>query len=364
MGFYPRGGGCGARGKQGKGVVYVRWVLWPFAWAYGAAVRLRALLYDRGVWRGRAAEVPTLCVGNLTVGGTGKTPMAIYCLQRLAECRRPAMLSRGYGRKTRGFCWVEEGSSPAQVGDEPLLVKQTLPDVPVAVCEDRVAGCGRILREHPEVDVIVLDDAYQHRWLRADVYLLLTDYQRPFTRDHFLPVGGLRDARAQRRRAHLVVATKCPPRLSAAEYAALRGELARAHQLFAASAVGYGAPRPLYGAEGVQPFDVSQPLFGVAGIARPEPFYAHLRRVAPLHGTLTLPDHAPFTARHLLAMRRAFGQGARIVTTAKDAVRLRAVLPPGDPLAGAVWFVPITIAWLHGGEATVNSLLNGIPTAN
>lgn len=290
--------------------------------------------------------------------------MTLHCLQLLAQNHNPAMLSRGYGRRTEGFLMVHEESSPLEVGDEPLLVKRKLPQIPVAVCEDRLRGVETLLENKPAVNVIVLDDGYQHRALRANAYLLLTDYVRPFTRDYFLPVGRLRDAKSQRRRARIVIVTKCPPHLTLQEFGSLREELTLPGQLFAASALRYESPQPLYPQQSIQQLNPNSPLFALAAIANPAPFFEQVGRIAPLIGRLALPDHAPFTERHLETLRRAVRAGAQIITTEKDAVRLRLVLPPQEFLAAHVWTQPIGVQWLHNSENSLNQVLNGLFTEN
>ena len=337
-----------------------RWWLFPPASLYGAAVTLRGWLYDQGVLPSQQAQVPTLCIGNLTAGGTGKTPMVHYCIAHLAQKHRVAMLSRGYGRRTKGFREVLTTSTPDEVGDEPLLVKRRLPDTPMAVCENRVIGCQKILALDPEVELIVLDDGYQHRALCTDTNILLTDFNRLFTRDHFLPYGRLRDGRSQRRRADAIVVTKCPGDLSSAQSQLLRDEVALDHQLYACSTIEYGTPLPLYPSQEARILGHGQSLYAVAAIAKPDQFFAHIDSIGSTAGHLALPDHSPFTQKHLQTLETMLGQGHHIITTEKDAMRLRAVIPPNTPLALQTWYIPITIGWLHNSENVINGLLDGI----
>ena len=188
-------------------------LLLPLSWIYAAIMGIRNMLFDKGVLKQTACGVPSICVGNLAVGGTGKTPHTEYLLRLLAaQGLRTAMLSRGYGRRTKGFIEATAASTGAEVGDEPLQVKQKFPDTRVAVCESRVEGCKKLLQTPAgtEPQAIVLDDAYQHRYIKAGLYLLLTDFSRLFTRDCVLPAGRLRENRSGARRADAVVVTKCP----------------------------------------------------------------------------------------------------------------------------------------------------------
>lgn len=200
-------------------------LLYPLSLLYGLITALRNLLYDRGLLHTETPRVPTICVGNLAVGGTGKTPHTEYILAALQSRWHTAMLSRGYRRKTRGFAEADAEADAHRIGDEPYQIHRKFPHTAVAVDEDRLHGARELLRRHPETDVIVLDDAMQHRRIRPGFCVLLTDYARLYTRDCLLPAGRLRESRRGSRRADVIVVTKCPPTLTAAEQEAIRREL-------------------------------------------------------------------------------------------------------------------------------------------
>ncbi|PID90016.1 MAG: tetraacyldisaccharide 4'-kinase, partial [Bacteroidetes bacterium] len=243
---------------------------------YGAVVWVRGKLYDLGVLKSHSVALPTIGVGNLAVGGTGKSPMVGELVEMLRAEHSPAVLSRGYGRRTKGFREVLETSTAEEVGDEPLQLKLRYPWLCVVVCEDRVEGCETIHERFPSVDVVVLDDAYQHRRLRVGLELLLTSYTRLYTRDWPMPLGRLRDLGNQAKRAKAVILSKCPADLGEAARQELGEELADTGQLFACSRIAYGTPRPLYpGMELATPADGSAVSI-ITAIANPRPLWEYV----------------------------------------------------------------------------------------
>ena len=186
----------------------------PLSWLYTIGVAIRHLLFDQRVIPSFTVEVPTICVGNIAVGGTGKTPMTAYIVQLLlAHGYHPAILSRGYKRRTRGFLLADTASTVDTIGDEAMQLHRAFPEVPVAVCENRVRGVHQLQRQVNELDVVVLDDAMQHRAIRCGMYVLLTPYDRLYIDDHMLPWGRLRDLPSRALKASAVVVTKCPDNL-------------------------------------------------------------------------------------------------------------------------------------------------------
>jgi tetraacyldisaccharide 4'-kinase len=190
--------------------IFLKILLSPIALIYGAVVKVRNNLFDLKVMSSKSVSRTTICVGNLTVGGTGKTPHTDYLINLLSKSSRVAVLSRGYGRKSRGFRYVETNSTSTQVGDEPLQLKLKFPEVVIAVDGNRVRGAEQIIEDFPEIDVILLDDAFQHRYIKPGFSILLTDFNNLVTKDYFLPLGRLRDSLSQLRRADCIIVTKCP----------------------------------------------------------------------------------------------------------------------------------------------------------
>lgn len=334
-------------------------LLYPFSLLYGLGLVVRNGLYDLGWMASRRAALPTVVVGNLSVGGSGKTPMVEWLCARLSVPFKPAVLSRGYGRKTEGFLWVRPGMPSSDTGDEPLQIARKYGQVPVAVCEDRLAGIDRIAAERPGINLVLLDDAYQHRKLKADVYVLLTEYGLTWADDYLLPAGRLRDLRAQRRRAAAVVVTKCPGHLSPEAQSAyrLRLKLSPGQALFFSSLTYERAQHVAGPAATLQAGDA---ITAFAGIARPDAFQAHLASAYVLKKFKTFADHRPFTPDQLQRLAddcvTFAGPAGKMLCTEKDAVRI------GHLTASVEWkiplfCIPVGTTFLHGQDPV--SLITG-----
>ena len=365
------GGRC--FGNSPRMLPNMAFLLLPFAWIYAAVMALRNWLYDRGWKPAETLAVPLLNVGNLRVGGTGKTPHVVWLVEELLrEGHRPAILSRGYGRHTQGPRLAGPADSAATVGDEPWQYYGAFStrQVPVAVAEKRGLGAALLLRAHPGITVIVLDDAYQHRAVRPALNILLTELARPFYDDFVLPAGRLRESRSGARRADVVIITKCPPDLSVAARAAAGQQVRRYARpgvpvLF--SAYAYAAPQPLpVAAEllsvGPAPIVSTGPALLLTGIAQPGPLREYLTqqgyRIA-FHAEF--PDHHPFSPADLATVRAHWQPGWPIFTTEKDASRL---LDPALRAARAglpFYTIPVRVAFLGDGGAVLRRLLPAAP---
>ena len=189
----------------------------PLAVLYRMVVSLRHKLFDCGLLKSKKFDIPIICIGNITVGGTGKTPMSEMLINYMARSYRVALLSRGYGRRTKGYLEVQTTSHYRDVGDEPLQIKRKFPETVVVVCEKRVDGINRLREEHPEVNLIIMDDGFQHRYVDPKINVLMVDSTRPIQSDKMLPLGTLRDLPDQIHRAHYFVVTKCPKRMQPIE---------------------------------------------------------------------------------------------------------------------------------------------------
>src|SRR5215203_2465551 len=220
-----------------------RVLLLPFAILFWFAVVIRNWLYDKKIIRSISFGLPLICVGNLSVGGTGKSPMVEYLVKHLKSRFRVATLSRGYKRKTKGYALANEHTTAIDIGDEPLQFYKKFPDVPVAIGEERIVAIPQLLHDHPQTEVVILDDAFQHRAIKAGLNIILTDYFNLFTRDFFLPTGDLRDAKSSYKRAEIIVVTKCRPDLSTEEKQSLIKEIApvEGQRIFFAT-ISYGVP--------------------------------------------------------------------------------------------------------------------------
>ena len=290
----------------------LNYLLAPISWIYGFVVWLRNLLYDDHILRSTKVSIPTICVGNLAVGGTGKTPMAEYLISLLSSDYKVALLSRGYGRKTRGFRLANEHDTAQTIGDEPMQIHSHFPDIPVAVCADRVKGVKRLQQLFPDLQCIILDDAYQHRKLRCGFYVLLTPYDRLYTNDHMLPWGRLRDLPNQSHRANVVVVTKCPAKMQPIERRIVSNtlQLASYQHLF-------------YSSIGYKPYEIHHTPLLVTGIANPKPLLEYLQQQYADTKLLAYPDHHVFTKQDIHHIWHTATQYECIVTTEKDYMRMQ-----------------------------------------
>jgi tetraacyldisaccharide 4'-kinase len=262
---------------------------------------VRNWCYDIGIFKSTPFDIPIISVGNLAVGGSGKTPMVEYLIRELQDEFTIATLSRGYGRKTKGFRWVETNHSFTETGDEPLQIKTKFEHIAVAVSEDRVAGVMRILAERPEINLILLDDAFQHRAIKPSIQLLLSIYSKPFYKDWLIPSGRLREPRAGAKRADAIIFTKCPDSFR---------QLNWADKVVFHSKISYQKP------------EIQGPVYGFSGLANNTPFENHLANSYALMGFKDFSDHHSFTQNELGNLIKA-AKGATLVCTEKDWIKIK-----------------------------------------
>lgn len=297
---------------------HLRKLLSPLSPLYGLVVWLRNKAYDTGLLASESFSTPLLCVGNLSVGGTGKTPMVEWLVRYFSPDLRVAVLSRGYGRKSKGFRWVTKDSAVSETGDEPLQMARRFQEVPFAVDADRRHGVQKVVSErNPEL--IILDDAFQHRRVRPQISILLTAWDALYSEQCYLPAGDLRDHKSQAARADLVVVTKCPAVPLQAQRSEIRSRLGLpAGQPLAFSTLRYDAVRDgkgnVIGEEELR----QAPLTLVTGIAKPGPLLEHLDALDIPYTHLAFPDHHAFTEDEAARIKAC----KRVLTTAKDATRL------------------------------------------
>ena len=328
---------------------------------YGAAVAVRNRLYDLGISRSQSFNIPVICVGNITAGGTGKTPHVIWLAEKLSASSGIAVLSRGYLRKSRGFMQVTPDSTAAEAGDEPLLMSRSLPGVRVFVDRDRVNGIREILRTFPETGTVVMDDGFQHRAVKAGMYIILTDWGRLMTRDRLLPLGLLRESVSAIKRGSAVIVTKTPPGTSPEQREAVRKELqaAGAGESVYFTAFAYGMPVHLF-SEQVRDINGSTSLLAVTGIANPAPLTGYLESVAGDVTHLPFPDHHAYTGADMEKITAAFNAMANpdkiIVTTAKDGVRLKEITNIADHVRQALHVLPVRVQFIENEEEFLNKV--------
>lgn len=316
---------------------------------YGLVLRVRHLFYDRGWKKTFQPPVPTICVGNLTAGGTGKTPH-VELLLRLLSFRSVAVLSRGYKRKTKGFRIVGEADSAQTVGDEPLQIARKFPSVTVAVDKDRIHGCQEL--RDKQVELVVLDDAFQYRKLEPSLTLLLVDYHRPVFKDRLLPWGRLRDLPSRIRKADAVVVTKSPAEVPDDERAWWRSKLhLREEQPLYFTRIQYQKALPVF-PDGDSHYLYSQKVILVSGIANDTPLRQYLSDTYKIVGRLSFPDHHRYTKRDIRAIAAAARNcpTACLMTTEKDAQRLRNVPEVPPELSQRLFYLPIEAVFLSPEE--------------
>lgn len=342
-------------------------VLTPFAWLYGGVTSLRNRLFDWGVLPSERFPLPVICIGNLAVGGTGKTPHVEYLVRLLSGRYRVAVLSRGYKRLTKGFRLADRTDSSETIGDEPFQLKTKFPHLLVAVAEDRREGIRR-LRELPKEQrpqLLLLDDAFQHRYVKPSFTILLTDSHRIYTRDALLPVGRLRESVKGADRADVVVVTKCDPLPTEAERVAIRKELAlREGQTLCFSEIRYGDLSPLF-PEAAQPRTLAslaaEEVLLCTGIAHPEPLERWLRQHAKRLTTIAFPDHHAFTeadAHRIDAVYQQLPSSKKLmIVTEKDAARLRACSFLPSAWRASLYYLPITVGFSAADEQLFNRLI-------
>ena len=290
----------------------MKFLLAPISWMYGLVVWIRNLLYDDHILHSTKVAIPTIGVGNLAVGGTGKTPMTEYLVSLLSKRYKVAVLSRGYGRTTKGFRLANEQDTAYTIGDEPMQIYTHFPNVPVAVCADRVKGVKRLQHLFPDLQCVILDDAYQHRPLRCGCYILLTPYDRLYVHDHMLPWGKLRDVPSQSIRANVVVVTKCPEKMLPIDRRVVANALQLpSYQQLVFSSIVY------------QPLVLPGTPLLLTGIANPQPILTYLREQYPNTDLLAFPDHHVFTDIDQKAILSKAKDYTCVVTTEKDFMRLQ-----------------------------------------
>jgi tetraacyldisaccharide 4'-kinase len=344
-------------------------LLYPFSLLYGVAISFRNLLYDLNIRKSHEFDIPVISIGNITVGGTGKTPHVEYLIRLLKEKFEVAALSRGYKRKTKGFLRVEPDSPVADVGDEPLQIKQKFPETTVAVCENRVKGVKTLLEEKNEKipDVILLDDAFQHRRIAAGINILLIDYNRPLKDDLLLPAGRLREGISQMQRANVIVFTKCPNEITPITRRILQKEVRlKPYQELFFSTFEYEEIKPVFSGRKLKNDfykNNTHAILIVTGIASPKGIHEYLKSFSTVTEQIQFPDHHNYSFEDIQLIMNRFQQvGARekiIVTTEKDAVRFTALPGLEDDFKKNIYFLPVKVKFLdEEGKMFNKKILN------
>ena len=334
-------------------------ILTPASWLYGAVVGVRNWMFEHNILKSVEYDIPVVGVGNLAVGGTGKTPHVEYIASHLALEYKVAVLSRGYKRKTKGFVLANQNSTPMTIGDEPYQIYQKFHGkVIVAACESRRKGIEELIRLFPDLEIIVLDDSFQHRWVKPKISILLTDYSKPFYKDKLLPLGRLREGQLQVNRADMVIVTKVPEDLQPIEFRITSKDLdlMKFQKLFF-SRYDYGQLKPVFAEDSIYSINLldlsdKDSVMLLTGIAHPRYFVRHFRPYPFKVKIDHYPDHHDFSKRDIHDIEKKFNEmpGARkiIVTTEKDAVRLMHNPYFPKELKPFTFFLPINVRMVKG----------------
>lgn len=320
----------------------LRKILFPFAILYGLITSMRNFLFNKGILKSYTFNVPVIAVGNLSVGGTGKTPQIEYLIRLLSDQYKVATLSRGYKRQSKGFILAQANTNTKILGDEPFQFFEKFKQIQVAVDADRKNGIEQLLLQPEKPEVILLDDAFQHRKVKAGFYILLTSYGDLYSDDWILPAGNLRESSSGAKRANVIIVTKCPADLSLEEQNKIKHNLKLEpdRELYFSyinyDEVIYSEDKTLKVSE-IK--NIAKLL--LAGIAKPEPFFAFLQNTNDV--CLSFPDHHNFTDKDILEIKDV-AQNNIIITTEKDYVRLKGSLPSEQ-----LFYLPIQSAFLSGG---------------
>lgn len=319
-------------------MILLRKILFPLAMLYWLITFIRNFLYDKGILKCFTFDIPIIAVGNLSVGGTGKTPQIEYLIRLLSDNYSVAVLSRGYKRATEGFVLADEMATASSIGDEPIQFYSKFPTIQVAVDANRKSGIEKLLQLQNKPDVVLLDDAFQHRKVKAGFYILLTAYDDLFSEDYILPFGNLREPSFGKKRADMIIVTKCPDDLSELAQAKIKKQL-KVDKAVYFTTIQYddyvfGNDTQLL----VSEIQLESKVL-VAGIAKPKLFFDFLKNETD--DTLVFPDHHHFSKQDCEQIL-AKANGRKIITTEKDFVRLNGLLPKAQ-----LFYVPIKSAFLN-----------------
>ena len=340
-------------------MILLRKLLFPFAILYGFITSLRNYLFDNGILKSYSFDIPVIAVGNLSVGGTGKTPQIEYLIRLLSPNYNVATLSRGYKRKSEGFVLADASSNAEILGDEPFQYFKKFQNIQVAVDVDRRNGIEQLLKQKTIPEIILLDDAFQHRKVKAGFYILLTSYGDLFCDDFMLPAGNLRESRNGAKRANLIIVTKCPPNITELEQEKIKEKLMRflrndkSVEIFF-STVAYD-DRVYNDCESLAVSEIkSTQKILLAGIAKPKPFFDFLQ--ADTDEIMTFSDHHHFSESEILILKSK-AKNKIIITTEKDFVRLEAKI-----LKAQLYYLPIKSKFVSNQETFDQIILNYVGT--
>ena len=340
---------------------YLNFLLYPFSLLYGLVMWIRNRLYDKGLLTAVEFDLPVIAAGNLSVGGTGKTPHVEYMIRLLKDHLNVATLSRGYNRRTSGYLLADEHSTAADIGDEPMQFHDKFPDIKVCVGEERMLAIPQLLGDEPNTQVILLDDAFQHRSIKPGMNIMITDYSRLFTPHQGVPFRPPKEGRAGYPPAHRLHGIKWPPRMSGTEKAALEKEInPLPHQRLFFTTLQYGALSDMVTHQPVE-IPPSATVLLACGIARPEPLLDELKRRYDQVYLLSFPDHYYYTEKDIAKIKKECsdlpGTEKIVITTEKDAVRLHLLEKELAEQNLRMAVIPVEVSFLFGEAELFNNFI-------
>ena len=341
--------------------------LTPFSWLYGLGVGFRNQMFELGILKSKSYDIPVIAVGNITVGGAGKTPHVEHLVRLLHDKVKVAVLSRGYKRKSRGYVLADKQSTARDIGDEPYQMMKKFPDIHIAVDKKRCHGIDRLITDEStkDTDVILLDDAYQHRYVKPGINILLVDYHRLIIYDKLLPAGRLREPQSGKSRADIVIITKCPKDLKPMEFRVLTKALnLYPYQKLFFTTLEYCPLEPLFCGDDLQldeiPKDTNVLL--LTGIASPKQMIVDLEPYVGAIEPMTFADHHQFTKRDIRKLNERFAampEPKMIITTEKDNARLFGLEGLSEEVRHHIYLLPIRIQFMLGQEQEFNEKIIG-----
>ncbi len=336
------------------------WLL-PLSWIYGGMVRFRNWLFDIGLKKSQSFSIPIISVGNITVGGSGKTPHVEYLIRLLHDKVKIAVLSRGYKRKTSDYVLADKDTTMSEIGDEPFQMHSKFDDIYVAVDAKRVRGIEKLQNEEPtkDVDVVLLDDAFQHRYVKPGINILLVDYHRLIIYDKMLPAGRLREPLSGKNRADIVIITKCPKDLKPMEFRVLTKAMdLYPFQKLYFTCINYDTPKGVFEDQQIAKEELKNyHALLVTGIASPKQMEHDLKPMVKSMQSLSFGDHHRFKNKDITRINEAFEQMQEprlIITTEKDAVRLKETEGLYEIVKKSIYELPIKVSFMLEQEDNFN----------
>ncbi|AEV34458.1 tetraacyldisaccharide 4'-kinase [Owenweeksia hongkongensis DSM 17368] len=329
----------------------LRKLLYPFSFPYGAITALRNWAFNKDILPSQEFKVPVISVGNLSAGGTGKTPMVEFLIRRFSDYK-VGLVSRGYGRKTKGLILAKPQHTFSEIGDEPFQIFNKFPEICLALAEKRPEGVQALI-ENCSPDLILLDDAYQHRYVKPGFQILLTTFQEPFYHDLLLPAGNLREYTSGKKRANVIVVTKCPANLTPAKAKEMMQKIKPGDKSVYFTTISYSEPQNVKGEK-----LGTKKVIALTGIAKPQPFLNQIGKSLSIQKHLKFADHHSFSAKEIADIEKMVtASGTPIITTEKDWVRLKSLL--NAETLEHVFYLPMQVQFLFDQEQDFTKKISG-----